>query len=68
MKANKRIVAWDAVYQLSNRLMEIEKRIMVIEVSPILSVSEEHQQEVQRLLNEKKLLRVAQDALMVILC
>lgn len=68
MKAKKKIVAWDAVRQLANRLAEIEKRIMVIEVSPVLSMSEEHQQEVQRLLNEKKLLRMAQDALMVMLC
>jgi major membrane immunogen (membrane-anchored lipoprotein) len=68
MKASKRIVAWDAVRQLSDRLMEIEKRIMVVEVSPVLSMSEEHRQEVQRLLNEKKLLRVAQDALMAMLC
>lgn len=68
MKANKKIVAWDAVRQLADRLSEIEKRIMVIEVSPVLSMSEEHQQEVQRLLNEKKLLRMAQDALMVMLC
>lgn len=68
MKANKKIVAWDAVRQLADRLSEIEKRIMVIEVSPVLSISEEHQQEVQRLLNEKKLLRMAQDALMVMLC
>lgn len=68
MKANKKIVAWDAVRQLADRLSEIEKRIMVIEVSPILSMSEEHQQEVQRLQNEKKLLRMAQDALMVMLC
>lgn len=68
MKANKRIVAWDAVRQVSDRLSEIEKRIMVIEVSPVLSISDEHQQEVKRLLNEKKVLRVAQDALMVMLC
>lgn len=68
MKASKKIVAWDAVRQLANRLSEIEKRIMVIEVSPVLSMSEEHQQEVQRLLNEKKLLRMAQDALMIMLC
>ena len=68
MKANKKIVAWDAVRQLADRLSEIEKRIMVIEVSPVLSMSEEHQQEVRRLLNEKELLRMAQDALMVMLC
>lgn len=68
MKASKKIVAWDAVRQLANRLSEIEKRIIVIEVSPVLSMSEEHQQEVQRLLNEKKLLRMAQDALMIMLC
>ena len=68
MKASKKIVAWDAVCQLADRLMEIEKRIIVIEMSPKSSVSEEHKQEVQRLLNEKKLLRVAQDALMDMLC
>lgn len=67
MKANKKEVAFDAVRQLADRLYEIEKRIMVIEMSQILSVSEEHQQEVQRLLNEKKLLRMAQDALLVML-
>ena len=67
MKASKKIVGWDAVRRVSDRLMEIERRVITIEVSPVLSLSEEHQQEVQRLLNEKKLLRIAQNALIEML-
>lgn len=68
MKASKRVIGWDAVRQISNRLNEIERRIIVIEASKNLSLSGDHRREVWGLSNERKLLRLAQSALMTLLC
>lgn len=67
MKSKKKVIGWDAVRRVSDRLAEIERRLMEIEASPVLSLSEKHQREVQWLKTERGALRIAQDALLVLL-
>ena len=67
MKSKKKVIGWDAVRQVSDRLAEIERRLIEVETSPVLSLSETHLKEVQWLKSERAILRVAQGSLLVLL-